>query len=135
MKISVTNIIGGVMLATGIAFLFYAIPLIYIGFTAEAGINRAWSLMYGVPFFLVSACKIRLAISFLVKDSKNLILASIVVALLEGLVGYYFINNIIPRPMFAVYLMVLYIPSIVYLLRMVKWDVAVGKVKGKGKRR
>ncbi len=115
-QVRVTNIIGGIMLATGLAFLFYAIPLIYLGFTTEAGIHRAWSLMYGVPFLLVSLCKIRLAISFFIRDFKNLILASIVVAILEGLVGYYFVNNIIPHPMFAIYLLVLYIPSIAYLL-------------------
>lgn len=115
-RISASNIIGGVMLVTGLAFLFYAFPLIYLGYTAEAGMHRAWSLIYGFPFFLVSVCKIRLAISFLKKDFKNLLLASIVIAVLEGLVGYYFVNNIIPRPIFAIYLMVLYVPSAMYLL-------------------
>lgn len=114
-KMKWNNIIGGVILISGIAYFAYAIPLLYSAFNSECGIGAFFNFWGGIPFLALAFFKLRLGIAFLRTNFKNIKIMLTAMAVLDAIAGLLFQAEI-SEIVFLGYWVIFYIGPFIYLL-------------------
>ena len=113
-KIKKNQLLGWIIIISGLLYLFYASLFIYSLLAERCGILMFWSFWQGAPTLLIAFYKFRIGFAFLRLKLKYLRLMLVLICVLDGIFGY-FIQEWMSKAIFTIYLILLYIVPFIYL--------------------